>query len=165
MKIQSKFLVGAVMVGGVIGGLAWATPIIDLAAPVLATGTILANINAYGVANPAAGPFGVELKTIGPSQILVQDVAYSPGGHTGWHSHPGVLTVVLISGTLDWYDGDCKKVSYKAGDAWTEGSQLHYVQSTGTVNSHWMVTYVIPKGSATRIDEAAPSCAAGAGLE
>jgi hypothetical protein len=42
------------------------------------------------------------------------------------------------AGTVEWYDGNCKKTVYNAGDAGTEGSQLHYVSNVGTVNAHFM---------------------------
>jgi hypothetical protein len=69
------------------------------------------------------------------------------------------------AGTVEWYDGNCKKTVYNAGDAGTEGSQLHYVSNVGTVNAHFMVTYIIAKGAASRVDEPAPPCAAGLGLD
>ena len=57
------------------------------------------------------------------------------------------------------------KKPYNAGEAWTEGSPLHYVSNVGTVNAHFMVTYIIAKGAASRVDEPAPPCAAGLGLD
>lgn len=165
MKTKTKAFIGAVALAGALVGLALATPIFDLAAPVLATGNDDSNIDAHGDFVTSGGEFKARLKTEGPSTIFVQDVAYAPGGHTGWHSHPGVLTVALISGAVEWYNGKCEKTVYNAGDAWTEGSQLHDVTNIGTVNAHFLVTYIIAKGAASRIDEPAPPCAAGLGLD
>jgi hypothetical protein len=39
-----------------------------------------------------------KLSTTGPADIIVQDVVYQPGGHTGWHSHPGILLSSVVSG-------------------------------------------------------------------
>jgi|ERR1035437_10399940 quercetin dioxygenase-like cupin family protein len=161
MKTKTKLLIGAAAISSVIVGLAWATPIFNLAAPVLATGNDNSNIEAHGV----FGDFKANLTTEGPSTIFVQDVAFSPGGHTGWHSHPGVLTLALIAGTVEWYNGNCELTTYNAGDAWTEGSQLHYFRNVGTVNVHLMATYIIAEGAHPRIDRPAPACAAALGLD
>ncbi len=164
MKINSKVIIGVLAAGSVVGGLAWATPIFNLALPVLATGNENTDIAAHGEFATSNGEFKAFLNTEGPSTIFIQDGAFGPGGHTGWHSHPGILVLTLAAGTIDWYDGDCNKKSYKPGDSWTEGSQLHYFKVTSTTNIHLFVTYIIAQGAASRIDEPAPPCAAGLGL-
>jgi quercetin dioxygenase-like cupin family protein len=165
MNTKAKVVISVTAITSTLVGIALATPILDLTAPVLATGNDDSNIETHGVFATSEGEFKAKLYTEGPSTIFVQDVAYSPGGHTGWHQHPGVLTVALIAGTVKWYDGNCKGTVYTAGDAWTEGSQIHDVVSIGTVSAHFMVTYVIAKGAASRIDEPAPACATSLGLE
>ena len=165
MKTKTKLLIGAAAISSVIVVLAWGTPIFNSTAPVLATGNDNSNIKTLGVFGTAGSQFKAYLATAGPSTIFVQDVAYLPGGHTGWHSHPGVLTIALIAGSLEWYNGKCELTTYNAGDAWTEGSQLHYFRNVDTVNVHLMATYIIAQGAAPRIDEPAPACAAALGLD
>jgi quercetin dioxygenase-like cupin family protein len=165
MKINRKISVGILAAGCVIGGAAWATPIFNLAIPVIGIGNHNNDIEASGSFATKGGEFRAFMRTEGPSTVLVQDGAFGPGGYTGWHSHPGILALTLVAGTLDWYDGDCKKTSYKAGDAWTEGSQLHDFKVTSTTNVHLLVSYIIAQGAASRIDEQAPPCAAALGLE
>ena len=165
MKIKSKVIIGVTVIGSVIGVLAWATPIINLASPILATGDQNANIETHGEYATTGGEFKAFLKTEGPSSILIQDAAYSEGGVNGWHSHPGLVAVTLITGTIEWYDANCKMTAYQAGDSWTEGSQVHYFKVTGTNSIHLMATFVIAKGLAPRIDQPAPPCAARLGLD
>ena len=165
MRIKSKVSVGILTAGGLIGGLAWATPVFNLASPVLATGTHNSDIETHGRFETSNGEFRVSLRTEGPSTVVMQDAAFSPGGHNGWHSHAGMVAVTLVAGSIDWYDEDCKKTSYKAGDTWTEGSQVHYFKSTSPVNLHLFSTFTIAQGSALRIDEPAPGCAAALGLD
>jgi quercetin dioxygenase-like cupin family protein len=131
MKTKTKLLIGAAALSSVIVGLVWATPIVKLASPVLATGNDNLNIETHGVFTTSGGEFKANLKTEGPSTIFVQDTAFSPGGHTGWHSHPGILTLALISGTVEWFNGNCEKTTYNAGDAWTEGSQASLLPQPG----------------------------------
>ena len=163
MKIKSKYIVGAVVIGSVIGGLAWATPIFNLASPVLSIGTQDADIETR--AEYAPSEFKAFLKTEGPSNTVVQEAAFSAGGHNGWHSHPGIVAVTLTEGTIEWFDANCKMTAYTAGDSWTEGSQTHYFKITSTTNVQLTAVYFIAKGSTPRIDEAAPSCAAALGLD
>jgi quercetin dioxygenase-like cupin family protein len=106
-----------------------------------------------------------KLSTTGPSDIIVQDVVYEPGGHTGWHSHPGMLLSSVISGSIEWYDDQCVKHVYNSGDSLTETTAVHYVRNVGNVDAHFMVTYIIAHGQPRRIDQPAPPCAATLGLD
>ena len=164
MKIKSKVIIGVTVIGSVIAGLAWATPIVNLASPILASGNQNADIETHAEFATTGGEFKAFLKTEGPSSILIQDAAYSVGGVNGWHSHPGLVAVTLLTGTIDSYDADCKMTAYKAGDSWAEGSEVHYFKVTGATGIHLMATFVIAKGSTPRIDQPAPECAAALGL-
>jgi quercetin dioxygenase-like cupin family protein len=62
-----------------------------------ASGTILAR----GVAHEK-----VKSHSPGPYDVVVQQITIAPGGHTGWHTHPGSAVAVVKSGTLTIYDGD-----------------------------------------------------------
>jgi hypothetical protein len=69
------------------------------------------------------------------------------------------------SGPVDWYDAACVKRVYNAGDSWTEGTKLHDVVNSSSIDAHFLVTYVVAKGIAKRTDQAAPACAAAHGLQ
>ena len=100
----------------------------------------------------------------GPSNVIVQDVVYAPNGHTGWHSHPGILLSSVVAGSIERYDSKCKLHVYNAGDSFSESTQLHYVRNVGAANAHFMVTYMIAAGQPRRIDQPAPACAVALGL-
>jgi quercetin dioxygenase-like cupin family protein len=57
----------------------------------------------------------VKLQTNGPVDVRVQRVDIAPGGHSGWHHHPGVVIVAVQSGTVTYVDSDCEATSYGAG--------------------------------------------------
>lgn len=109
--------------------------------------------------------WGARLSTTGPTDVIVQDVVYQPGGHTGWHSHPGMLLSNVVSGSIEWYDDQCVRHVYNPGDSLTETTAIHYVRNVGNVNAHFMVTYIIAHGQPRRIDQPAPPCAAALGLD
>jgi quercetin dioxygenase-like cupin family protein len=166
MKTRIKVIIGATAIGGAIVGLAFATPIVDLASPLLAVGQHAANIRTYGSGHTAEGKaFEVGLESDGPATISTQDAAYTSGGINGWHSHPGMVAVTLISGSIEWFNENCVKTSYNAGDSWTEGSQVHYFRVVGKTGIHINATFITAQGAALRTDESAPACAAGLGLD
>jgi quercetin dioxygenase-like cupin family protein len=164
MKTQSKVLIGAAAaITGV--GLALATPIVGVLSPLLAVGTQSSDLRARGNALMSNGEhFRVELETEGPSTVSTQDGSVAPGGQNGWHSHPGMVVVTLISGSITWYDDNCNATNYKAGDSWVEGSQVHAYRVTSTTAIHSMATFITAQGQALRTDQPAPACAAGLGL-
>lgn len=176
MNKNVKVALGVLAIGTAVGGVAWATPTFGLlVGTILSNGTMNKRISEQvHVAMPAVlGPSGemedadeweASVHTSGPSNIIVQDVVYAPGGHTDWHSHPGILLSSVVSGSIEWYDSKCVVHVYNAGDSLTENTQPHYVRNVGAVNAHFMVTYMIAAGQSRRIDQPAPACAAALGL-
>jgi quercetin dioxygenase-like cupin family protein len=164
MKTKTKLFIGAAaIVAG--AGLALATPIVGLVSPLLSVGTQNADLQARGAARTASGErFRVELETEGPSTLSTQAASIAAGGHNGWHSHPGMVVVTVISGSITWYDENCVATDYKAGDSWVEGSQIHAFRVTSSTAVQLMAWFVTAQGQALRTDQPAPACAAGLGL-
>jgi len=165
MKTTSKLIIGAGAIACTLVGFAFATPIVNLASPLLAVGTHNADVETHGTGRTASGQeFSVHLRTEGPMTVSIQDGAFNAGGHNGWHSHPGMVSVTLLSGSIQWYDENCEPTVYHAGDTWVEGSQPHYFRLIGTGGVHLMAVFLTAQGAALRTDEAAPSCAVALGL-
>ena len=60
----------------------------------------------------------VKIQTKGPSDVFIVRNRVPPGGHSGWHTHPGPSVVSVKSGTATVYDGDdplCTPTTYAAG--------------------------------------------------
>jgi quercetin dioxygenase-like cupin family protein len=93
-------------------------------------------------------------------QTVMQSILIAPGGHTGWHSHPGPVVVLVKSGELTLYDGDdpsCGGATYSAGQAFIDRGQghVHLALNTGAVDTEAWVTYFdVPAGGAFRTDAA-----------
>jgi quercetin dioxygenase-like cupin family protein len=174
MDYRTVAMSAGLAVASLVGGLAGATPTVGVVFNnVLATGTDNKDIDTRAHVNlPATATAGdddddgwsAKVETDGASNVVVQDVAFVPGGYTGWHNHPGILLLTLTEGSVEWYDAKCGKHIYNAGDSWTENTPLHYVRAVGSVNARFMITYLIAKGQPKRIDQAAPACAAALGL-
>jgi quercetin dioxygenase-like cupin family protein len=96
-----------------------------------------------------------------PSDFVVQDVAFAPGGYSGRHTHPGPALVTVRRGTATFYqadDPDCTPQVFAAGSAFAEDAgHVHTVQNeTGAEDLELLVTYIVPVGAAQRIDAPHP---------
>ena len=100
----------------------------------------------------------VSLEDNGQSEMYFQDLIVGPGGYTGWHSHPGLLLITIKEGRVDFYNKDCVKTVYMAGQSFTEGAEPHAVVNTGSVNARLLVAYIIKSGESRRIERSQPKC-------
>jgi quercetin dioxygenase-like cupin family protein len=175
MLSRTRLLIAAAFVLCLAAIIVRATPTVGQIFSVLSTGNTTEEIMTHSrVSLPAVvgvtsdddpNQWIAHFFTSGPTTFQVVDVTFTPGGHTGWHSHPAILLSTMISGSIEWYDAQCNKHVYNAGDSWTENTSIHDVRNVGTTNARFMITYVIAKGQPRRIDQPAPACAAALGLE
>ena len=107
---------------------------------------------------------GVRLTTKQDTDVRVQQVQITPGGTSGWHHHPGIVIVVVSSGSVTFWDDHCNKTDYGPGlpngaTFIESGDQPGQVTSAAGATNY--ATYIVPKGNASvfRIEDAAPGCA------
>lgn len=99
------------------------------------------------------------LSTVGPSEVVFQQVTIQPGGHTGWHSHPGKLLAVVKSGTFTRYLADCTSQTYTKGQSFIETEQVHLGRNRDPSEPvELYVTYINPPGSPLRIEADDQGC-------
>jgi quercetin dioxygenase-like cupin family protein len=100
-------------------------------------------------------------------ETVVQQIVLSPGGQTGWHSHPGPVVVLIKAGALTFYSGDdaeCVGRTYSAGQSFIDSGQGHVHiarnESASADVDLWAVYFDVPPGGAFRDDAPAPgNCA------
>jgi quercetin dioxygenase-like cupin family protein len=102
----------------------------------------------------------VALEDNGQSEMYFQDLVIGPGGYTGWHSHPGLLLITMKEGSIDFYNKDCTKTTYTAGQSFSEGADPHAAVNTGSVNARFLVAYVIKSGEPRCVERPQPNCGA-----
>ena len=95
------------------------------------------------------------------SDVIVQNLSFAPGGHTGWHSHPGPAVVTIKTGALTYYEGSgpCVGRVYPAGTAFLDPGMghVHIARNEGTQPAETTVVYFgVPAGAAPRINVPAP---------
>jgi quercetin dioxygenase-like cupin family protein len=98
----------------------------------------------------------IEVKTKAPIDVVDQTITIAAGGHTGWHSHPGPVLVVIKSGTFTLYDGDdpdCTPHVFSTGDAFVDpGGHVHIGRNESGAVVELSVTYLLPEGAGPRTD-------------
>jgi quercetin dioxygenase-like cupin family protein len=97
------------------------------------------------------------------SDVVVTQNTITPGGSSGWHSHPGMTVVVVQSGELTLHfegvhGGPCQTETYTAGQVFFELPQNEQnAVNPGSVNTVVAVTFFgVPHGGSARIDRPNP---------
>jgi len=108
--------------------------------------------------------WAVHLEDKGQSEFYFQDLVVGSGGYTGWHSHPGLLLITVKEGSVEFYDKECAKHTYAAGQSFTEGAEPHAAMNRGTGNARLLVAYIVKKGEPRRIEAPQPKCGATLGI-
>jgi len=105
----------------------------------------------------------VKVKGNEPYQVVVQNIVVTPGGSTGWHTHPGMAIAVVKSGTLTIYNGDdadCTPHTYTAGMVYMDPGtgHVHIARNESTTETLeiWVTYLDVPEGGAFRIDAPDP---------
>lgn len=130
-------------------GVAVATPGFNvLAAPVHARGTIAPTDGPNLVVNSKSG---VHLKAKGSTDLVTQQIRIAPGGHTGWHSHPGPVLVTVKSGSIQLFyasDTACEGIVYEAGDSFVDRGDevVHIARANPFDGVELWATYFVPGG-------------------
>jgi quercetin dioxygenase-like cupin family protein len=97
---------------------------------------------------------GVRLKTRRRVDVAVATATFAPGKSSGWHHHPGLVVVVVKSGTIAFYNKRCHAKIHNAGDVFVESSNKPGLATNpGTVNAVVEATFIVPSSG----DPAAPT--------
>ena len=157
-KKSKLMLAGALVVcalGGMTLRLAWATSGLGITTTILSGPVTLDEIDVRSQIDDHQ----VKLKTKGFSDVYIVHNRIVPGGHTGWHSHPGISFVTVKSGVATEYHGDDPLTPhvFTAGSGLVEeAGHPHLIQNEGTTDLELVAFQIIPNGATRRIDEPQP---------
>jgi quercetin dioxygenase-like cupin family protein len=130
---------------------------------ILAKGVVPENISRHMQINKnpdgTVEPWQLQLQVQGDTDFYVQHVVLQPGGYSGWHTHPGLLIGTVDSGQIDFYNDQCQKHAFSAGQVFTEDDRVHGIINTETVDADLYISYLIKHDLPRRLEAAAPSCA------
>ena len=95
---------------------------------------------------PVPAPASPGMTLAGPADVSVQMATYEPGQSSGWHAHTGMHAVMVLSGTLTLYDGECRRSTYGPGDTYVGGRDVHVARNDAAAPVEMAVTYMFPAG-------------------
>ena len=95
-----------------------------------------------------------------PLDVAVQSIVFSPGGQSGWHMHPGPVYILVVQGTITFYESDdphCRPIVRTAGQGYLDaGEHPHIARNETQADAQTVVTYFAPPGATLRIDAPTP---------
>lgn len=151
--IQTSVLALALVV--VFAGTVLATTASGFHGTILSRGTISQRVHVHTT--------DIRFKTKDSVDVVSATVTIDALGSSGWHSHPGMVLVTVVSGGLTFYNKHCKGTAYAAGAAFVEtGDDPGLVRNeSSTTPTVVNVTYIVPAGTPNaglRIDRPNPGC-------
>ena len=106
------------------------------------------------------GDWHVEIKAKPALDLAVQRIVFQPGGHSGWHRHPGPVFITVADGEMTFYESDdptCTPIVRRKGEGFLDlGDHAHIARNESGAPAENIVTYFAPPGAALRIDAPAP---------
>jgi hypothetical protein len=147
-------------------------------------GTAMAGLATVVIATPGSGAVGtimaraaltdsvdIKIKLRDEREVIhvphaqdtvMQQIVIAPGGHTGWHSHPGPAIALVKSGELTLYSSDdptCTGRPFGLGQAFVDSGQGHAHIARNLTNQPtevWVTYLDVPPGGSVRIDAVNP---------
>jgi quercetin dioxygenase-like cupin family protein len=104
---------------------------------------------------------GIELEADRKIDVAVARITFPTGSTSGWHTHPGPLTVTVTKGAFTYVNEDCNRHRYVAGQTFAESGRMvarlnNWKGKPGEV----VVTFFAPVGAdPLTIPKPAPACA------
>jgi hypothetical protein len=134
-------------------------PSFTLASGFVGTPVSRGNLGTFHIQSKDAH-YDVELKSHDNTDIVVTNIAIAPGGHSGWHFHPGPVLVTVKTGTVTFYMGDdpsCTAHVHPTGTTFFEsGGMVGIARNEGATEATVTAVFFVPAGSPTRLDAPAP---------
>ena len=152
LKLMSAGVLVCCAFGLVALRVARATPGAGVTATVIAGPVALDEINIHDNTDLHK----VKIQTGGEWESRVMHFQVVPGGHFGWHSHPGPVFVHVIAGTLTLQAAGATPVVYPAGTGFVDFGDVHDARNEGTQDVEIVALFLTPAGAPIRIDEPQP---------
>ena len=105
----------------------------------------------------------LKINTKGDLEVAMQRIVATPGASFGWHTHPGLTTVTVASGTLTLYQAEnCTQgTNFSAGESFSNLSdEVHLARNNGTTDLVLFAWYLVPAKTpplVLRIDQPLPA--------
>jgi quercetin dioxygenase-like cupin family protein len=104
----------------------------------------------------------IELEATRMIDVVTVLFTVQPGGHGGWHTHPGPALFTVSAGTLTMYEGhdkSCTPRLFPAGTGSIEAESsghVHLLRNETASVAETIVTFLVPVGGDLRTDRPDP---------
>jgi hypothetical protein len=159
-KGLSVVIVG-VAAAGTFAVVALGTPPVNFGGPPLVTATLDDSVH--------LNSDRVKFQTKDPTFVRVAKITIGTAtadGNSGWHHHPGIVIVAVLSGTVRFTNSDCSSTTHAAGTAFVEGGDDPGLAESVGGQAIVYATFIVPQtpvppapSTNYRIDDPAPACA------
>jgi len=146
-----------VVVIGVFAAVALGTPPSGFISTVLVTDAHLDN-------NVQLNSDRIKFQTKDPTFVRVAKITIN--GNSGWHHHPGMVIVAVLSGTVKFTNSDCSSTTHVAGTAFVESGDDPGRAESVDGEAVVYATFIVPQTpvpqpppltNSYRIDDPAPT--------
>ena len=107
------------------------------------------------------GKWDLTLRTKDDSDVYVVRNTITPGGYSGWHTHPGPSLITVTAGTITIHEGDglCQPRTYSVGNGAIDlgSGHLHNIKNEGASNAVTVVVQIVAAGATRRVDADQPN--------
>jgi quercetin dioxygenase-like cupin family protein len=104
----------------------------------------------------------IKFQTKDAIDVVTASVTLDAHASSGWHSHPGVVLVTVVTGTVTFYDDQCAAATHPAGTSFVESDgATGLARNESDTAASIYVVYLVPSGtpnSGLRIDQPNPGC-------
>jgi len=142
-----------------LGTVAVASPPDGVTPTLLAQGTY----DPFKVKAPEGSPIKYKARARTPIDMIVRQHDYEPGGHSGWHTHPGPVYVTVLEGALTFYhrnDPTCTPHVVSAGEGYVDRGRGHIARNETDQPARDIAVIIAPVDGAFRgeLDAPQPNC-------
>ncbi len=171
---MKRLCIAAVVLGSVIGGVAWASHIAQVDPATVPHGGLVVQSQVRTPLKIKVGDQPSHRLSDG-SVVYVRHLSFKPGESTGWHTHAGPALVTIVKGSLTLYDapaesddddsGDderagqtCAGVAYEAGQGFIDAGFGHvHLAVAGSQGTDFYQTLILPPDSGDTLFTPAPA--------
>ena len=132
-----------------------ANPATGVTPTLLARGTY----PAYDLKTDPHSAVDFKAKTKDPTDVVVQQHDFAPGGSTGWHQHPGPIYITVTKGAITFYERDdptCSPHVVTAGHGYVDTGMGHIGRNETTEPAQDVAVAIAPVGAPFRTELTAP---------
>jgi quercetin dioxygenase-like cupin family protein len=108
--------------------------------------------------NASVASFARAIKQSQGSTVVLQHVHFADGQSTGWHTHPGPVIVLVVSGQLDYVSDQCEVTHYPGGTGFVDAGFGNVHKAVAVGSTEFYAVYYLPDSAQLIREDASQPC-------